>query len=159
MEHAESGIMKRPPRGEKEGIFSGGLGFNIVYQGLLIALLTLSAYFIADMRGGHTDAMTSAFFTLSMCEVFQAFTMRSLKESIFSMKNHNKVLWGAMAFSLAATLLVIYVPFLSDIFSLNPLPLSELAISAGLAALVIPVIEAVKFIQRGLEKKKTGAAA
>ena len=154
MEHAGTDIMDRPPRDQKEGIFADGLGFNIIYQGILIAVLTLAAYFIVDMWHGHEYAMTAAFFTLSMCEVFQAFTMRSLKQSIFSLKTRNNVLWGALILSFVLTLLVIYVPFLASIFSLSPLSIKEISVAMGLAVLVIPVIEGVKLIQRRMVKKQ-----
>jgi Ca2+-transporting ATPase len=101
--------------------------------------------------------MTSAFFTLSMCELFQAFTMRSLKQNIFTLKNHNLALWGAMLFSLILGLLVIYVPALADIFSMKPLTARELMVSLGLAATVIPIIETVKFFQK--RGARGGAAA
>ena len=153
MEHADPDITNRPPRGQNEGVFANGLGINIVYQGVLIAVLTLAAYFIVDTWDGHEVAMTSAFFTLSMCEIFQAFTMRSLKQNIFTLKTRNKVLWGALAASLVLTLSVIYIPFLAEIFSLKPLTISELAVSFGLAVLLIPVIEVVKAFQRTKEKK------
>ena len=152
MEHAAPDIMARPPREQKEGIFAHGLGFNIMYQGVLIAILTLAAYFIVDIWDGHEVAMTAAFFTLSMCEIFQAFTMRSLQESIFKLKTRNKMLWGTLAISLLLTLAVIYVPFLAEIFSLKPLTISELAVSFGLAAMVIPVIEIVKGVRRARDK-------
>jgi Ca2+-transporting ATPase len=154
MEHAQPGIMKRPPRGQKEGIFSDGLGFNTIYQGVYIAIMTLAAYFIVDMWDGHEVAMTAAFFTLSMCEITQAFTMRSLKGNIFALKTTNKALWGALSMSLILGLAVIYVPFLAEIFSLKPLTLPELAVSLALAISVIPVIETVKAIQRAMEKKR-----
>jgi len=145
--------MERPPRSQKEGIFSDGVGFGIIYQGILIAILTLAAYFITSSWYNQEAAMTAAFFTLSMCEIFQAFTLRSLKQSTFSLKTHNIVLWGAMAFSLIATLLVIYVPFLSAMFSLKPLTINELGLSFGLAILIIPIVEVVKAVQRASEKK------
>jgi len=154
MEHAQQGIMERPPRGQNEGVFSEGLGLNIIYQGVLIALLTLAAYFIVDIWDGPEVAMTAAFFTLSMCEVFQAFTMRSLTQNIFKLKTRNSVLWGALAISLVLTLLIIYVPVLADIFSLHPLTLPELAVSLVLAVSVIPIIEVVKAVQRKLGKSE-----
>jgi len=152
MEHAEGDIMKRPPRGQKESIFSDGLGFGILYQGVIIGLLTLAAYMIVDIWNGHEAATTSAFFTLSICEIFQAFTMRSLKRNIFTLKKQNIVLWGALAFSLTLALLVIYVPFLADVFSLTPLGIKEILTSLGLAVSIIPIIEAVKAIQRKMRK-------
>ena len=154
MEHADPDIMQRPPRKASEGVFSDGIGINIIYQGVLIALLTLLSYFITDSFSGHDRAMTAAFFTLSMCEIFQAFTMRSIKQSVFTLKTTNRVLWGAMALSLVLTLAVIYIPFLAVIFSLEALAVKELLISLGLAVSIIPLIEAVKLLQRIFAKKE-----
>ncbi|MCL2696441.1 MAG: cation-translocating P-type ATPase, partial [Clostridiales bacterium] len=148
MEHAQLGIMERPPRGRKEGIFSGGLGFDVIYQSVLVALLTLVAYCIVDIWDGPEVAMTSAFFTMSMCEIFHAYNMRSQRQSIFSLKKSNKILWVAMALSLVLTLSVIYAPFLSRVFSLKPLSVKEFVISLLLSASIIPLVEAVKAVQR-----------
>jgi Ca2+-transporting ATPase len=148
MEHAQPGIMERPPRGRGEGVFSGGLGINVIYQGLIIAGLTLAAYFIVDNGAGHEKAMTAAFFTLCMCEIFQAFALRSVTHSVFSMKKQNKMLWGALVFSTVLPLTVIFVPGLNGVFSLVPLTFREIALSVGLAIVVLPVIEAVKLLQR-----------
>jgi Ca2+-transporting ATPase len=74
--------------------------------------------------------------------------MRSIKRSIFTLKTHNKVLWGALALSLTLTLAVIYVPPLANVFSLVPLSAKELAVSLGLAISVIPIVEIVKAVQR-----------
>lgn len=147
MEHAQSDIMKRKPRSKDESIFANKVGFGIIYQGIVIAALTLAAYFIAD-SWVPGKAMTFAFLTLSLCEVFQAFTMRSLNKSVFTIKKQNKALWWAIGISVLLTLLVIYTPFLANIFSLEPLTLAEFAVSFGLAFLIIPIIEAVKLISR-----------
>jgi Ca2+-transporting ATPase len=74
--------------------------------------------------------------------------MRSIKQSIFGLKTQNKTLWGALAASLTLALLVIYVPFLAAIFSLEPLSAKEVIVSLGLAVSVVPFIEIVKAIQR-----------
>jgi Ca2+-transporting ATPase len=148
MERAESGIMERPPRGRGDGIFSNGLGLDALYQGIIIALLTFVAYLIVDTWHGHDVAMTAAFLTMSMCEIFHAYNMRSQRRSIFTLKSQNKLLWGAMALSLALTLLVIYVPPLAGIFSLQALTIRELTVSLGLSLSIIPLVEAIKAVQR-----------
>ena len=148
MEQAEPGIMERPPRGRGEGVFSGGLGFDVVYQGILITLLTLGAYLIVDTWHGHEAAMTSAFLTMSMCEIFHAFNMRSQRQSIFTLKKSNKMVWGAAVLSLVLTLLIIYIPALSGIFSLEALTARELAAALGLSVAIIPLVELVKLVQR-----------
>lgn len=70
-ERAEADIMKRKPRDAKEGIFANGLGVNVIYQGALVALLTMAAYFIGHyMEAGvweianSADGMTMAFLTM-----------------------------------------------------------------------------------------------
>ena len=97
---------------------------------------------------------TMAFLTLSMAEIFHSFNMRSLTESVFTMKNQNVWLWGAAVLSLILTTLVIEVPFLADAFELAPLGAMEYAIAMGLAISVIPVVEIVKLVQRRIRKNK-----
>lgn len=150
MEHAQNDIMARPPRGQKEGIFSGGVGFDIIYQGIFVSLLTLASYVIVDIWHDHEVAMTAAFLTMSMCEIFHAYNMRSQKQSIFTLKKNNKMLLLAMILSLVLTLLVIYVPFLSGVFSLQALTARELAVSLGLSVSIIPLVEAVKAVKRAI---------
>jgi len=162
MENAEGDIMQRKPRDSKEGIFAGGLGFGVVYQGIMVTLITLASYFIGmyALAPSHpgvaagTLASTMAFLTLSMAEIFHSFNMRSLKRSIFTMKKQNVWLWGAAGLSLLLTTLVIEVPFLASAFSLASLGFAEYGIAIGLAFLVIPIVEIVKLVQRQIEKKK-----
>ncbi len=154
MEHAQPGLMERPPRKQNAGVFSGGLGFGVVYQGVLVALLTVASYLIVKRWHDDDFAMTAAFLTLSMCEIFHSYNMRSQTQSIFTLKKANKVLLGAMTLSLVLTLTVIYVPFLAGIFSLQPLTGRELAVSLGLSVAIIPLVEAVKAMQRAWEKRR-----
>ncbi|MBO5270985.1 MAG: cation transporting ATPase C-terminal domain-containing protein, partial [Clostridia bacterium] len=98
--------------------------------------------------------MTMAFLTLSMCEIFHSFNMRSLKGSIFKMITQNKWLWGAGAVSLLLTTLVIEVPFLANAFSLAPIGLLEYGIAMGLAILIIPIVEIIKLFSRIADRKK-----
>lgn len=159
MEEAEADIMKRKPRSAKEGIFSGGVGVNIAIQGIAVTVITLAAYFIGHYMEAGTweivdsaDGMTMAFLTLSMTEIFHSFNMRSLKNSIFSMKKHNKFLWGAMAASLICTTGVIYIPGLSDAFGFEHISMAEYGVSILLALCIIPLVELSKWIQRKVQK-------
>ena len=174
MEDAEPDTMNRPPRDSKDGIFSGGLGVDVIYQGILVTVITIAAYLIgAAMDGemiqefvkiyGYAPAswfealralkesghgMTMAFLAMSMCEIFHSFNLRSQRKSVFSLKTHNKVLWAAMLGSLALTTLVIEVPFIANAFGFTTIGFTEYAIAMGLAVLVIPVVELVKLFQR-----------
>ncbi|MGI6551168.1 MAG: cation-translocating P-type ATPase [Syntrophomonadales bacterium] len=147
MEGSEADSMKRPPRDPREGIFSNGVGLNIIYQGILIAALTLFSFFIGYGES-HTTGMTMAFLTLSMCEIFHSMNMRSLKGSIFKMERHNRYLWGAMLLSFLLTIVVIYIPGLNTAFRLTPLPAGDFLTATVLAFAVIPVVEVVKLFQR-----------
>ena len=155
MEEGEADIMKRAPRDAKEGIFAGGMGFHVVFQGVAVTLITMAAYLIGHyIESGRwefvdsPDGMTMAFLALSMTEIFHSFNMRSMRHSIFSMKRQNKFLWGAMILSFVSTTAVIYVPFLSNAFGFEHISLLEYGVSIGLAALIIPIVEVVKLVQR-----------
>jgi len=154
MEGAEEDIMTRKPRSKTEGMFSGGLGINIIWQGIAIAILTLAAYFTVDTWHDHETAMTAAFFALSLCEMFRAFSARSLTGNIFKLKTQNKLLWASLAVSLVLTLSIIYIPGINDAFELVPLTMKELLTSLALAVTIIPIIETGKAIQRMAAKRK-----
>lgn len=157
LESAEPNTMNRPPRNSSDGIFAGGLFADIIYQGILVTALTLISYFIGNyiesgifsVPVGISDhGMTMAFLTMSMCEIFHSFNMRSQRKSIFSLKGHNRVLWAAMIGSLLLTTAVLEIPFLANAFGFTPIGLVEYLIALILAVLVIPVVEVVKLFQR-----------
>ena len=165
MEEAEPDTMNRPPRDSKEGIFAGGLFFDIAYQGILVTLLTIVSYIIGSfmdpevgsfaalrVAGVSEHGMTMAFLTMSMCEIFHSFNLRSQRKSVFALKTQNKILWAAMIGSLLLTTAVLEIPFLANAFGFMPIGLDEYAIAMGLAILVIPIVEFVKFVQRKAAK-------
>ena len=100
------------------------------------------------------DGMTMAFLTMSMCEIFHSFNMRSQRRSVFSLPSHNKVLWLAMIGSLLLTTVVLEVPFIANAFGFTPVSWTEYGIALGLAVLVIPVVEIVKACQRAHGRRK-----
>ncbi|MBS4829817.1 MAG: cation-translocating P-type ATPase [Firmicutes bacterium] len=160
MEKAEPDIMKRKPRDAKAGIFAGGMGVDIAYQGALITLLTLGSYFIGHyMESGvweitnSAHGTTMAFVTMSMAEIFHSMNMRSQRGSIFKLGSHNKVLFWAALGSLLATTLVCEVPFLAAAFEFTSVEPVEYVAALVMGALIIPVVELVKFIQRKMSKE------
>ena len=159
LEKIEPDIMKRKPRDPKEGIFAGGMGFDVFFQGLIVTVLVLISYVVGHrIESGvwafvnSPDGTTMAFLTLSMVEIFHSLNMRSRRGSIFTLHSHNKFLYGAMIISLIPTTVVIEVPFIAAAFKFTPIDLEEYAIALGLAVLIIPIMEVVKAIQRKLEK-------
>ena len=154
-EKAEPNIMRRKPRDAKAGIFSGGMGVDIAYQGILVTLLTIASYFIGHfVETGNWEitnsahGMTMAFLTMSMAEIFHSFNMRSQRGSIFTLRSHNKILWFAAVGSLVATTLVCEVPFLASAFGFASVGIVEYLIAIALGIVVIPIVELVKLIQR-----------
>ena len=165
MEEGERDLMKRKPRDDKEGIFAGGVGVNVVLQGIFIGIITLLSYWIGHgIESGHwalstigelsPDGMTMAFLTLSMTEMFHSFNVRSIRHSVFSMKKQNKYLWGAFLFSLLTTLAVIYIPGINTAFEFAAISAKEYFIALGLAITIIPFVEITKAISRLISKKK-----
>ena len=157
MEKAEPDVMNRPPRNSREGIFAGGLLSDIIYQGILVTALTILSYWMGNFfetgvfslpAGVSEHGMTMAFLTMSMCEIFHSFNLRSQRNSVFSLHGQNPVLWAAMIGSLILTTAVLEVPFLANAFGFTPVGAAEYGVALCLAVLVIPVVETVKFFQR-----------
>ena len=157
MEKAEPDVMNRPPRNSREGIFAGGLLGDIIYQGILVTALTILSYWVGNFfetgvfslpSGVSEHGMTMAFLTMSMCEIFHSFNLRSQRNSVFRLHGQNPVLWAAMIGSLILTTAVLEVPFLANAFGFTPVGAAEYGIALCLAILVIPVVEAVKLFQR-----------
>ena len=169
MEKPEANIMNRKPRDSKEGIFAGGLGFAVAYQGALVTIITMASYVVGRFwlaEAYHHEAIalglysaealgtSMAFLTLSLCEICHAFNMRSLHGSVFTMKTQNWWLWGAALLSLILTTAVIEIPFLANAFELAHLDFMEYGIAFGLAILIIPMVEITKIFSRIIDKKK-----
>ena len=161
MEKGEPNIMKRPPRKSSDGIFAGGMGFNVAYQGFFVTILVLVSYVVGHyFESGvweitnSADGTTMAFLTMSMAEIFHSFNMRSQKESIFSLPTQNKYLFGAALASLVATTIVCEIPILAKAFQFTGVSLTEYLIAVGIGFLIIPLVEIVKFFQRRSDRAK-----
>lgn len=159
MEKGEPDLMRRNPRKARDGIFAGGVGVDIAYQGIMVTVVTLVAYFVGHfMESGvweiatSADGMTMAFLTMSMAEIFHSFNMRSQRGSVFSLKSKNVYLWAAMIVSLVLTTAVLYIPGISDAFGFEHISLTEYFVAMALAVSVIPIVEIVKLIQRKASK-------
>ncbi|MGI6204778.1 MAG: cation-translocating P-type ATPase [Anaerovoracaceae bacterium] len=155
MEPGEEDAMKKKPRSSTDGIFANGVGVDIIYQGALVSVIVLASYFIGHfMEYGvwtitnSEDGTTMAFLTLSMCEIFQSFNMRAQRKSIFTLHKQNLWLWGSAGAALALTTLVIEVPVFVKMFGFTQISGQEYFTALGLAFLIIPLVEIVKFFQR-----------
>ena len=152
MEEAEGDVMLQKPRDSKEGIFAGGLGIDVLWQGAAISVLTLASFFLGESfeKGFGT---TMAFVTMSMAEIIHAFNMRSRDKSVFKLNSHNKFLWLTMAASFVLTTCVIFIPALRDIFSFENIEVWEYILALGIGALILPISEIVKLIKSKITNK------
>lgn len=179
MEEGDAGVMHMPPRPKKEPIINGimklGIGIQTITQtgavllafgigliwhltevgGLPPGVNPITAIFQYDWTGlGDRTAQTMAFATLSLCELFRAYTVRSEKMSLFKLGVFsNRFMQYAVGFSICLLILVINVPFLQPIFNTTFLSVKAWAIVLGLA--VIPAVseEIEKFILRWRDRR------
>lgn len=155
VEKAEPDIMKRKPREARAGIFAGGMGVDVIYQGLVVSALVLLSYFVGHFMETGTWAITDsahgttmAFLTMSMAEIFHSFNMRSQRGSILALPTTNWALVASAAASLIATTVVCEIPALAAAFDFTSVGFGEYAAAIFIGACIIPIVELVKFIQR-----------
>lgn len=152
-EAAESDIMKRQPRNMGASILGDNLGAKIIYQGLIIGIITFISY-ITGFRMGGTPEMavktgnTMAFMTLAFIQFFHVYNTRSLNNSVFKIGVFsNKYLNMAFVVNLFVQLMTMVVPILrNEVFNLTMLDISQWAIVIGLSIMPVFIVEAEKFL-------------
>jgi Ca2+-transporting ATPase len=157
MEKGDPDVMDRPPRPKSEPVVNGSMRAGIAVQTVTQTFATLSAFLIGlwwhiggvfapganpllavlqhDWNGVDVQtAETMAFVTLSLCELFRAFTVRSERASLFQIGVFsNRYLLAAVAVSATLLALVVFVPFLQPVFNTHALTLTEWGVVVGLA--------------------------
>jgi len=163
LEPSAPDMMKRQPRDPKESLLPPRFIGLIVWQGLLLAGVTLLAFFIG-MRWYGTEgdglrhAVTLAFMTLALAQVFHAFNARSQRRSAFDARLFtNGWLWGAVLVCLLLQVAAVYVPFLQTVLHTVPLTATDWGVIAACSLLPVAVVELVKVIQR-FASRNLGAA-
>ena len=168
MEKAEGDIMRRKPRNSSDGIFAHGAGVDMLWQGIYLAIVELSAYFIglyletgtlSGFFGGPQcpNAIAMAFITVNFAEIVCAINMRSQHHSIFSkdmLKKPNWILLGSTIVTILLTLATVYTPGLCDIFGIvqGTFEFKELLICIILCLTIFPVFELGKAIRLSSKK-------
>ncbi|MDO4701497.1 MAG: calcium-translocating P-type ATPase, PMCA-type [Erysipelotrichaceae bacterium] len=145
MEQPEN-VMHQKPRPKNESFFAGGLGFTIIWQGIMIGLITLTAY-MYGLQTSHTVAMTMAFVTLSLGQLVHSFNVKSEKSILNKTMFNNKYLIYAFVVGILLQVMIINVPFLSNLFSLTALSMTNLLVSIGLAFLPLVIVEIAKWLK------------
>ncbi|MYV04666.1 HAD-IC family P-type ATPase [Lactobacillus rossiae] len=164
LEPAEKNSMKQKPRGRTSNFLSGGVFGNIIYQGLLEGGLTLLVYWLAltfPVHAGaeqiHADALTMAFATLGLIQLFHAFNSKSIHGTIFTKQlfKNRAFNWAILvAFVLLAA--TILVPGFNTLFHVTTLDWFQWLIVIGAGVTMILIVEVVKLVQR---LRKSGAEA
>ncbi|MCI5942285.1 MAG: cation-translocating P-type ATPase [Ligilactobacillus animalis] len=156
VEKGEKDIMKKKPRGSKSNFLSNGVGSSIIYQGILEGVLTLGVYWIAinypfheTSAQIHADALTMAYATLGVIQLFHAFNSKSIHGTIFSKETFNNKYFNIAVLASAVLLaMTIFVPAFNSTFHVTTLALEQWGIVLGAGALMIIIVEVVKFFQR-----------
>lgn len=161
VEPVEDGIMNRKPRGRKSNFFSGGVASSIVYQGILEGVLVLIVYtlglhigpHVADPKLQHGDALTMAFLTLGLIQLFHAFNSKYVHQSIFR-KHTFQNKWFNWAIVISAIIMAaVELPFLTNVFKVTELDLDQWLAVLGTGCLMIIIVELVKLVQRKMGKE------
>ena len=158
VEPVEQGIMDQPPRKAGESLFAHGFAFRLAWQGVLVGLLTLTAYLVGALAlpgGGLAVGNTMAFATLTLCQLFHAFDARSEDRSIFELGiTSNPAMNKAFLIGMAMQLAVLLAPPLQMVFSTVPLSLRAWGIVLILALTPVAVCELVKAVAQSRKAGK-----
>ncbi|MBE5812944.1 MAG: cation-translocating P-type ATPase [Clostridiales bacterium] len=167
---AEKDIMKRKPVKSNKGIFTKGMVWRIVYQGIMIGLLTLAAFIIGlatpvehlPVIEGLTEeeirveiGQTMAFVTLAFSELVHVFNIRNNKKSIFKTGIFgNKTLLLAIAAAAALMFVILFIPALRHVFSIPVIPTANIIEIIGLVFAPVVIVELMKLFKINTAKNE-----
>ncbi len=160
VEPVEDGVMAQGPRDARASLFAGGFAWRLVWQGIMVGLLTLAAYFLgeyilSDPGTADATANTMAFATLTMCQLFHAFDVRSEHASVFHIGVlSNKAMNRAFVVGMMMQVSVLTLPPLQAIFSTVSMSMVEWAVVLALAVTPLVVCEITKTVGRWHDKKR-----
>lgn len=158
---AEKDIMKRKPIKPKKGVFTKGMIWRVVYQGVMIGIITLAAFVIGlgtknvPVIEGLTEqevrveiGQTMAFVVLALSELVHVFNIRNNKESIFKTKifNNGKLILAILV-SAILMFVILLIPGLRAIFSIPVLPMSNIVEIVILVLLPMVIVEIFKLFK------------
>ncbi|MGZ4489708.1 MAG: cation-translocating P-type ATPase [Nocardioidaceae bacterium] len=165
-EPAEPGIMQQPPRAPHEHLVTGQMLLRAWgLLGVASAVLTMAAFFFTLTRGGWTpgaptgagaalhpaylQATTASFAAIVACQVGTAFSARTDRVSLLTIGvATNPLLLGGIAFEIAFTALLVYLPAMNDLLGTRPLPWEVVAFIAPFAVVVWAVDEVYRAVRR-----------
>ncbi len=145
VEPAESAVMRRPPHPPSESIFARGLGWHVLWVGLLMAALSLGAGFFY-WRNNDPNWQTMVFTIVTFAQMAHVMAIRSERESLFRMGiASNRAMLGAVALTCSLQVALIYVPVLQDFFHTRTLPATDFALAVALSLVIFAAVEFEKW--------------
>jgi len=158
MEGKEPNIMTKPPRDSKEPIINKNMRRAVAFRAILLCVGCLGAFLYGYYFYDYATAISMCFFTLVAGELLMSFSAKRESFNIVSMFD-NRFLNISMGLSLGILVTVMYVPFLSELFTVVPLGLSQFAMC--MAFMLIPVVggEVSKFLSFSSKAKATATRA
>lgn len=152
MEEVDDDVMDKKPRDKNESFFANKLGLKIIIEGVIIGMVTLTAYMIGNFLHTHIIGQTMAFLTLSSTQLFHAYNVKN-KHSVFSKETYkNKFMNFAFLIGFALQIFVIYCPGVNTIFQLEGLSFANFMTCIGLSLVMVVIMEIYKLNCR-LKKK------
>lgn len=147
MEPAEKDLLSEAPRNPKTGILTKDFMTTILTQGGIIAVCTMAAFHIGLKTGSAATASTMAFSTLTLARLFHGFNCRS-KHSLFKLGfSTNWYSLGAFAAGVVLLGIVMFVPFMQNLFSVTPLSAGQIGDVCLLAVVPTVLIQIFKVIR------------
>ena len=147
-------VMNEKPRPMNESILTKPFLMSIGTEGLVIGIMTMTAFMIGYGQSGSLLASTMAFGTLCMSRLVHGFNCKAAKPVIFTKRFFNNIyLIGAFLIGFALITAVMTIPALQGMFKVVTLNMSQLLTVYGLALLNLPVIQLLKWIRNKVNHK------
>lgn len=152
-EKAEKNVMDRPPRPPQQSVFANGRGLHMIWVGMLMAGIALSAQAWAINHGLHWQSIV--FNVLCLSQMGHVLAIRSETQSFFSAGMFsNKPLIAAVGLALLLQIAITYIPFLQPIFQTEALTLQEFLLVGAASSLVFIAVEIEKKISNSRREKQ-----
>ena len=159
VEQVEKDIMSQPPRKSGSSLFAGKTGSDIIIQGCFQTILTMlsfciGGYLLPEGVMNHSVAMTMAFLTLALIQLFHAYNTRSQTHSLFASNPFKNGKMNLAVLAGVALTAITFIPAFQAFFGTTALTWAEFGIAVGCAFAIIPIVEIQKLIEYHVKKKK-----
>lgn len=154
VEKAESDVMEKKPRKANDTIFSGGVGFSIIYQSIIQIAIVMFVYIFAIKHASNEVASCMVFMVISFMQLLHSVNCKTNK-SIFDIKFYNNKTFNISFFvTLTLNICVFTLPIFREVFNIAVLNTWQwiMVITASLS--IIPFVEIMKLIKNGIDKRK-----